>query len=432
MVLMRPPASSHPASDPGPDALSSSVPHALVIGAGLAGAACTVNLLRRGWRVTLLDAASGPAAGASGLPVGMLSPHVTRVPTPLSRLCALGVDDALAELARSVPAGAGWQSTEVDNLGHDPGRWPAALVRPAAMVSAWLAEAASSGRLASCWNARVARLAPTQVGWWQALDERAQPLAEAPSAVVASAFGTKALLQSGLTQDDCSLPIRPVQGQLSFAPLAGHALAERPMRNKGVFVPRYDDTAQSPDLPSSLWAMGSTYERGREDTGINVHAHERNAQSLDLMLPQAARRLRECLAQGSLLGWAQVRCASLDRLPMVGAVPDVPALHREMQAAGHRRGRFPLDQVPRLPGLYMLAALGSRGLTLSHWCGVWLAAAMSGGTDPLPAADRDLRAAFDPARFAWKSARRQGSGVSATAQTSGSAPPAEAVAPPAR
>ena len=129
-----------------------------MIGAGLGGAACAVNLVRRGWQVTLLDAGQGPARGASALPVGMLSPHVTRAPTPLSRLCALGVADARAELERQLVPGHGWQPTEVDNLGHDPGRWPAALVRPSALVKAWLCEAATSGRLASIWGAPVARL----------------------------------------------------------------------------------------------------------------------------------------------------------------------------------------------------------------------------------------------------------------------------------
>ncbi|MBE0586606.1 MAG: FAD-dependent oxidoreductase, partial [Hydrogenophaga sp.] len=79
------------------------MPSALVIGAGLAGAASCVALARRGWRLTLLDAANGPSLGASALPVGMLSPHVTRAPTPLSRLCALGVSDMRAQLERLVP-----------------------------------------------------------------------------------------------------------------------------------------------------------------------------------------------------------------------------------------------------------------------------------------------------------------------------------------
>ena len=45
-----------------------------------------------------------------------------------------------------------------------------------------------------------------------------------------------------------------------------------------------------------------------------------------------------------------------DRLPLVGAVPD------ESAAAGLRLDR--LDAVPRRPGLYLLGALGSRGIEL--------------------------------------------------------------------
>ena len=85
---------------------------ALVIGAGLAGAAVCGELARRGWQIDLLDSASGPAQGASALPVGMLSPHVTRSPTPLSRLSALGMQATLGELKRLVPQGQGREARE--------------------------------------------------------------------------------------------------------------------------------------------------------------------------------------------------------------------------------------------------------------------------------------------------------------------------------
>lgn len=49
----------------------------VVIGAGLAGAAVAASLARRGWRVAVLDAAATPAAGASGLPAGVMAPHGT-------------------------------------------------------------------------------------------------------------------------------------------------------------------------------------------------------------------------------------------------------------------------------------------------------------------------------------------------------------------
>src|SRR3569832_271943 len=46
---------------------------AVVIGAGLAGSAVAASLARRGWKVTVLDAADQPAAGAAALPVGLLA-----------------------------------------------------------------------------------------------------------------------------------------------------------------------------------------------------------------------------------------------------------------------------------------------------------------------------------------------------------------------
>lgn len=378
-----------------------------MIGAGLAGSAVCAALARRGWQLTLLDAAPGPAQAASALPVGMLSPHVTRVPTPLSRLCAFGVADARLELQRLVPQGHGWQACEVDNLGHDPGRWPAVLVRPAALVNAWLDEARGFGALDCLWSRRVARLTRTPDGAWVALDDTDGPLAQAQTVVVAAAHGTRTLLEGrhGLTAT--ALPLRPVKGQMSLAALDGDPLAPRPMRNNGVFVPAYEDAGLPPAWPPRIWAMGSTYERGADNSAVDATAHERNAQSLEEMHAAAAGVLRQSVADGSLRGWAQVRCASLDRLPLVGAAPDLPALDALMDAAGARRGRVPLAETPRLPHLYLLTALGSRGLTLAHWCAHLLAARMSGEASPLPPADHDLEQALDPSRFAWKAARRQ-------------------------
>lgn len=380
----------------------------MVIGAGLAGAALCASLARRGWSLSLIDAASGPAQGASGLPVGMLSPHVTRAPTPLSRLSALGVADMRAELQRLLAQGAGWQACDVDNRGHDPGRWPAALVRPAALVQAWLAEANALTQLQAHWGRHVAHLRrDTPRNRWQAVSPHGDVIAEAPVVVVAAAFGSHDLLQHSAEQNAQSLPLRPVQGQLSLATQTGAPLAPRPQRDNGVFVPLYEDSGLPPEWPRRIWAMGSTYERGQTHCTVSVAAHERNAQSLAALDPAAAERMREQMASGQLLGWAQVRCASQDRLPLMGALPDLAALEAHMVAAGPRRGRVPLADTPRWPGLYTLSALGSRGLTLSHWCADQLARQMSGEPPPADDLQHGLLAALDPARFAWKQARRQ-------------------------
>ncbi len=385
---------------------------AVVIGAGLAGAATCASLTRRGWHVTLLDAAPGPAQGASGLPVGMLSEHVTARETVLSRLSRGGMALHTRALQRHVPQGQGWQTTWVTNLrqgddadheGHSPDAGapgtlvapdtqppppiPAITVRPAVLVQAWLAQALATGRLQVRWGGNVARLqrpSPGEPGLWQALDAQGQVLAQAAHVVVTAAYGTAALLPVGEV-------LRPVKGQLSFATLAGPPLAAHPLRDHGVYVPCFEDSAHPQG--TRLWAMGSTYERGRQDTTVSPENHDRNAASLAATLPAAHALFEQQRADGELQGWAQVRCASLDRLPLVGAVPTPQPLPPHLQ----------LPDVPREPGLWALCALGSRGLTLSMLGAELLAAQME--DEPWPV-EKDLALALDPARFALKHARK--------------------------
>ncbi|MBY0465381.1 MAG: FAD-dependent oxidoreductase, partial [Burkholderiales bacterium] len=89
---------------------------AVVIGAGLAGAAVALCLVRAGWQVCLLDQHGGPAQAASGLPVGMLSAHVTGRETVMSALSRVGMPLHMRELLDHVPEGHGWQHTHVTNL----------------------------------------------------------------------------------------------------------------------------------------------------------------------------------------------------------------------------------------------------------------------------------------------------------------------------
>ncbi|MEZ5644319.1 MAG: FAD-dependent oxidoreductase [Burkholderiaceae bacterium] len=384
-------------------------PQAIVVGAGLAGAAACVHLARQGWHLHLIDQHAGPAEGASALPVGMLSPHVTRSPTPLSRLTAIGVPLTRLELANRLQQGHGWQACEVDNLGADAGRWPAALVRPGALVAAWLEEARQMGALRCQWSTRITSLrrargdhgAPS----WQALDDRGQFVAQAPAVVIAGALGSLGLAADAMhADDDGMLPLRPVKGQMSLGGLSGRPLGARPQRNQGIFVPEYEDAGLPPRWPGRIWAMGSTYERGVDNREVTNDAHARNAQSLTQLNPDAASHLEASQAAGQLLGWAEVRCASLDRLPLVGQLPDLPAWREQGLPMRYGRRQSALPNVPRIPGLYTLCALGSRGLSLAALCGQLLAARMQGRDGEL---DPELTAALDPARFAWRRARRQ-------------------------
>jgi tRNA U34 5-methylaminomethyl-2-thiouridine-forming methyltransferase MnmC len=64
---------------------------AVVIGGGLSGLGTAHALARRGWQVTVLDACAEPAGGASGLPAGLFSPHVSPDDNRISRLTRTGL-----------------------------------------------------------------------------------------------------------------------------------------------------------------------------------------------------------------------------------------------------------------------------------------------------------------------------------------------------
>ena len=94
------------------------------------------------------------------------------------------------------------------------------------------------------------------------------------------------------------------------------------------------------------------------------------------------------------VGW---RCVAPDRLPLVGAVPDLVAQHPAERLA----------DVPRRSGLYVFTALGSRGICWSELCAQLLAAQMTGAPLPLEA---DLADALDPARLELRAQRALRSG----------------------
>jgi hypothetical protein len=62
-----------------------------IIGAGIAGAGTARALAERGWQVAVLDAGDAPAAGASGLPVGVVAPHTSHDDSGVSRLSRAGL-----------------------------------------------------------------------------------------------------------------------------------------------------------------------------------------------------------------------------------------------------------------------------------------------------------------------------------------------------
>ena len=368
-----------------------------VIGAGLAGAATAAQLALRGWQVTVLDAADHPASGASGLPVGLLAPHVSPDDALLSRLtraglratwhllerlrgegtdwCASGVLERRAAGARRLPAGwhadgpnESWcaSAARLDSAGLPPGApalWHARAgwVKPAALVRAWLA--APGVRFEG--GCRVAGLSFDGTHW-QLRDACDALLAQADRVVIAAGFESLALAPG--------LPLTAVRGQLTWgAAGALPALPQMPVNGDGHLIGRV------PDAEGAIWLTGATFDRDDDDAAPRAADTEANRQRLARLHPAAAQALAPAFARGELRSWAGVRCASADRRPLVGPVDERNA-----------------------PGLWVSTAMGSRGLTFAALCAELLAARWHGEPLPLPAA---MAQALDTRRSSQSFAR---------------------------
>ncbi len=404
-----------------------------VIGAGLAGASVAAALACRGWQVQVLDGSPKPASGASGLPVGLLCPEVSRDDNPRSRLSRAGLRLTLQELRSYLTEGKDWGATGVRErrlqdgveMWHPQGAW----VKPQALIRAWLGRPGVQFQ----GGAQVAALrysghsGHSDKGW-QLFNASGQCLASAYMVVIAAAGATQALLDSVYFASDAgdtgdALPgdfadngfsggganrlrhrvpeiallplpaLRAVHGQLSWGlhPATGaNGLPPCPVNGHGHLV------AHVPQPDGLAWYAGATYETQNETQNPNqnvgqfdpasdrvAHAHAANFARLQHLLPEAAEALRgqfESAAGSGILGhWRNTRYASTDRMPVAGPL-----------MAG--------DQ----PTLWASTAFGSRGLSWAVLCAELIAARL--GCEPLPI-DQELARRIDSRRF-WKETGR--------------------------
>jgi len=369
----------------------------VVIGAGLAGAAVAASLARRGWQVTVLDTAGTPAAGASGVPTGVLAPHVSPDDSLLSRLSRSGIRAMLQQADTLLQTGIDWRPTGVlercvDHARELPAAWlagqdladaaahwtalatPEQLIRcglppetpalwhvkagwikPASLVRAWLAMPGVSWR----GHAAVGQLV-RQGDAWQVLDAAGLELTSAELVVLAAGHASGALAATaGMVHP---LALQAIRGQATWAlHEAGTAneLPDCPVNGHGSLIPAV------PVAEGMAWVTGSTFERDNTRTELRTDDEQHNFGKLQTLLPSAAKAVSSQFDRGVVQGWAGVRCATPSRLPSLG----------------------PLDNAP---GVWVCSGMGSRGLTFAALCGELLAARLHG--EPLPVEPRQADA----------------------------------------
>jgi len=349
-----------------------------IVGAGLAGAAAALSLARRGWKVTVLDAAPTAAAGASGLPVGLLVPQLSRDDGARTRLTRAGVRMTHQWCHTLLHSGADWapcgvqqqllDATPPDAVWHPNGAW----IKPARLVAACLDHPDVLFR----GGAAVAQV-QRDGGDWLLLAADGAVLARARQLVIAAAAGSMPLLECirrTMAPATAGLPhFKPMQilgGQVSWGmERAGDEthFPAGPVNGHGSFVPHV------PTDGAFAWVAGASYET---DAPPRRDAHTiglENLGRLARLLPDAAHALAPRFSAGEVHSWHGNRCATPDRLPMVGA----------LQAGG-------------MPPIWINASMGSRGLTYAVLCAELLAASLGGEPLPLEGSLARLLAATRP------------------------------------
>ncbi|WP_307722166.1 FAD-dependent 5-carboxymethylaminomethyl-2-thiouridine(34) oxidoreductase MnmC [Pseudoduganella umbonata] len=393
---------------------------AVVIGAGVAGAAACERLCARGWQVTLVERHDEPAQEASGNRAGIFMPLLSRddnIPTRLTRAAYLyalrrwhalggmapdgsapivGQQCGVLQLARDAEHAA-LQREVADAWRYPPEyvRWlddaqASALLGSATPHGAWLfplggwANPASVCRamLAACGN-RLRRVFHAEALSLERAGERwlvrgggGAILADGAHVIVANGAGAMQLPQTA------PLPLYTMRGQVTH--LAADTFAALPLVvcREAYMTPAMDGIA----------SVGATYDRA----GDRALWPASQAENLE--------RAREILgrhrvpAEPPLAGRVGLRCMAPDRLPLVGTLPDYTAAGQPER----------LRDVARHPGLHALLGYASRGLIWAPLAAELLACNLEGQASPL---ETTLAAALDPGRFLLKSRRKTVAGA---------------------
>lgn len=395
---------------------------ALVVGAGIAGAATADALGRRGWQVTVLDRNAAPAQEASGNPVGLVVPRLTVDASPAGRL--YGAAHGFARrLYGSLDIPQDWTSgalmvarSPADEARFErltcSGLWPpdglrllspeeasdvagVSLSRPALHVreGGWISPPAAVAALlaphACLYDAPLGSIRRTQEGQWQALDPAGGVLAQAAALVLTG--GVEGLLL--LEADARPVTLEARRGQVTAVPATPWS--------RGLRVPLSFGHYLTPSV-DGYHLVGATFDPVRLEPGVG---HQQAVEADD------ARNL-EALAEGLGVAFAHpkpdlsraaVRAATPDRLPLVGAVPDLCHARRTYGQFHQPHAAALLPPVVSQPGLFVLTGLGARGLTTAPLMGELVASLAEGAALPLA---WDLYQAVHPLRFTLRALKR--------------------------
>ncbi|ELY3836822.1 bifunctional tRNA (5-methylaminomethyl-2-thiouridine)(34)-methyltransferase MnmD/FAD-dependent 5-carboxymethylaminomethyl-2-thiouridine(34) oxidoreductase MnmC [Cronobacter turicensis] len=389
-----------------------------IVGGGIASALLALALQRRGWQVTLYCEDNAPAQGASGNRQGALYPLLShhdaalaaffpaaftfarrlydalpvsfdkewcgvtqlgwdeKSQTKISQMLELGLPESLA---RGVDSDTVRERSGVETgcggIEYPQGGW----LCPAQLTAGVVTLAQAHG-LRARYGHRVSALYQENGSWRLDFASGAQ----ARHAVLVLANGHQL---SGFPQTE-TLPVYPVGGQVSHIPTTPGLGALRQ-------VLCYDGYLTPQNPANGMHCIGASYHRGVSEMRYQEEDQQHNRQRLIDCLHAAAWTQEVNVSAGDAR--CGVRCATRDHLPMVGNAPDYAATLRDYATLSHHvRAPETVAPAPVLENLFVLGALGSRGLCSAPLAAEMLASQMNG--EPLPL-DGATLAALNPNRL---------------------------------
>lgn len=256
--------------------------------------------------------------------------------------------------------GTDWQPSGVMTRKYgEPEQWhsEAGWIKPVALVKACLSQA----NVAWKGNCDVKRLVRVDKLW--TLVGHDESVITHADMVVVTASNQSADLLNTVTHK-LKLNFQAVRGQVTYGDLNHIQSSPYPINGDGSYIETDGE-----------WAIGATYDRDNLSLEPSIRDQVDNFERLENLVPDIAERLKPSFARGLVKNWVGIRCATTDRLPVVGEIS---------------------------PGLWVCTAMASRGLTFAPLCAELLAAQCEQGKEwELPLNPRLIRA-LSPQRYRKK------------------------------
>jgi tRNA 5-methylaminomethyl-2-thiouridine biosynthesis bifunctional protein len=400
--------------------------HAAIIGGGVAGASTAFALNRRGWSTTIIERHETLAAETSGNPMGIMVPRLAAgdaldgrfygaawrfvldileelsdtSSTLLRDRCGalqLATDDAEVARQNSIANASTLPEPLLFLVGAKEASDIAGCRLPYSALyfpqGGWLRPREFCTALAQNSNTLLgvdAAALSHSGGLWEVADSTGYVHTRADVVVLANGLG------AGAVPYTAWLPLVARRGQISITPPTNMSTALRAVLSFGAYITPPHRGAHY------IGATFDTADATETHTEIQSRADDdvRNIAAINKILPEMLYEERTISPHHR----AAIRCTSPDHLPVAGPVPDQGAYLRDFAEMrhGHPWAKYP--EAAYQAGLYVLSALGSRGLTSAPLAGEILAAHITGEPWPL---ERDLMTALHPARFLLRDLKRR-------------------------